>query len=598
MDQIGPGSERAGRLSWHPDQQILVVRLCFVDVPEAKLRTRRAAFQKNLRGDAMPKKTRSAMWQNSRWIILSIASILATAPLATNSPANAYTFTPIDVPGAVRTVAFGINGAGQIVGTFADNTGNHGFLDTGGSFTQIDVPGATLTEASGINSAGQIVGTFVDNTGTHGFLDTGGSFTQIDVPGASYTDAGGINDAGQIVGFFGDSAGDHGINDAGQIVGWVNDGSHGFLDTGGSFTQIDVPGAVATQAFGINDAGQIVGGFYNIVNDIIGRPGTFGHGFLDTGGSFTQLDVRFTQLDVPGATIDTRAFGINGAGQIVGSSGNHGFLATGSATGDPHFTTYDGVHYDYQGVGDFVLARSTVPGDQFDVQVRTTESFWNGSVPVSFMMEAAATLCNHNVTFDVGRPSAGESFVWIDGSPSSLSIASPVLTLGACKIVELSPEHYQVFWNTGEMLDVTSNFAQQDGMSAYYLDLSSQLSWIDGLGSIEGLLSSDLNPDAWRVTAATSLLDPIPEPDSLTLLAVSLAGLGILRRRSISFAACRKPILRNGFRLEEHRDHAFQLSSKPTRTRLVASSPCAHGRKPRLSAARTIASSVPISAAR
>jgi uncharacterized membrane protein len=55
-----------------------------------------------------------------------------------------------------------------------------------------------------------------------------------------------------------------GINDAGQIVGFfVGPGEHGFLlDTGGSFTQIDVPGARSTEAFGINDAGQIVGSFF------------------------------------------------------------------------------------------------------------------------------------------------------------------------------------------------------------------------------------------------------------------------------------------------------------------------------------------------
>ena len=46
----------------------------------------------------------------------------------------------------------------------------------------------------------------------HGFLlDTGGSFTQIDVPGTSETFAFGINDAGQIVGFFDDSTGRHGF---------------------------------------------------------------------------------------------------------------------------------------------------------------------------------------------------------------------------------------------------------------------------------------------------------------------------------------------------------------------------------------------------
>jgi predicted heme/steroid binding protein len=111
-----------------------------------------------------------------------------------------------------------------------------------------------------------------------------------------------------------------------------------------------------------------------------------------------------------------------------------------------------------------------------------------------------------------------------------LSVASPVLTLGTCKIDELSPEHYQVVWNTGEMLDVTDN--------GTYLDLSSQLSWIDGLGSVEGLLSSDLSPDLWRVTAGTSLLNPVPEPGTLTLLASALVGLAIIRRRAISAKPC------------------------------------------------------------
>src|SRR4051794_16662368 len=57
------------------------------------------------------------------------------------------------------------------------------------SFIQIDLPGAFFTHASDINNAGQIVGFFSDSTGGHGFLDTGGSFTLIDVPGAVQTSA-------------------------------------------------------------------------------------------------------------------------------------------------------------------------------------------------------------------------------------------------------------------------------------------------------------------------------------------------------------------------------------------------------------------------
>src|SRR3954447_19182344 len=100
---------------------------------------------------------------NSCWTMLSMVAFLVLAPMAAGSSANAanFSFTQIDVPGAVTTEAFGINDAGQIVGEIVDITGfAHGFLDTGGSFTQIDVPGAQQTFAHDINNAGQIVGLF------------------------------------------------------------------------------------------------------------------------------------------------------------------------------------------------------------------------------------------------------------------------------------------------------------------------------------------------------------------------------------------------------------------------------------------------------
>ena len=108
-----------------------------------------------------------------------------------------------------------------------------------------------------------------------------------------------------------------------------------------------------------------------------------------------------------------------------------------------------------------------------------------------------------------------------------LSIGSPVLTAEGCAISALSENDYQVAWNTGEILDVTDK--------GKYLNLSSELSWISGLGPMEGLLSSAANPDAWRVTGAASLFNPVPEPSTLTLLSVGM-GLTLfcmMRRRAI-----------------------------------------------------------------
>ena len=89
----------------------------------------------------------------------TLAAILGSVGLfaATVSADNVYTFTQIDVPGATLTNALGVNNAGQIVGIFANSTGLHGFLDTGGNFTQIDGPDTRETVANGINDAAQVV---------------------------------------------------------------------------------------------------------------------------------------------------------------------------------------------------------------------------------------------------------------------------------------------------------------------------------------------------------------------------------------------------------------------------------------------------------
>src|SRR5262249_54072843 len=73
------------------------------------------------------------------------------------------TFITIDVAGATNTDAYGINGAGQIVGRYLAQgaPGPQGFLLSGGSYTTLNDPRVPqyTTEATGINASGQIVGT-------------------------------------------------------------------------------------------------------------------------------------------------------------------------------------------------------------------------------------------------------------------------------------------------------------------------------------------------------------------------------------------------------------------------------------------------------
>jgi len=88
------------------------------------------------------------------------------------------------------------------------------------------------------------------------------TFTTIDVPGAVVTNAQGINHQGDIVGAYTDAAGQQ----------------HGFLRSGGQYRTIDVPDARSTFARGINDAGDIVGSYVRQVETTT----VPAHGFLLT----------------------------------------------------------------------------------------------------------------------------------------------------------------------------------------------------------------------------------------------------------------------------------------------------------------------------
>src|SRR5256885_1297350 len=132
---------------------------------------------------------------------------LACFGLASRAHAAGSTFTTIDYPGAVATLAVDINLSGQIVGRYIDADGvNHGYLLNKDIFTTIDFPGASFTRAIGINRNGDIVGSYYTPSDKgqrdHGFLLRGGVFSSIDVPGAISTLAIGINTGGDIAGHY------------------------------------------------------------------------------------------------------------------------------------------------------------------------------------------------------------------------------------------------------------------------------------------------------------------------------------------------------------------------------------------------------------
>jgi hypothetical protein len=237
--------------------------------------------------------------------------------------------TLVAVPGANQTLAYSINNAGQIVGSYfvydpATGYSTHGFYrdPTSGSYSTIDAAGgaSSSTQAMSINDLGQIAGSYYDNTGEHGFLrSANGQYTTIDAPtpagGFRYTVASAVNNFGQVAGYF------YGTTPASSTVS-----EHGYLrNPDGTFTVIDYPttgGAVPfTSITGLNDLGQIVGLTYSPTY----------HGFLtDAGGQFTSIDYPTTVQ-----YYFTTPWDIDGAGRIVGTyrdgAGLHGFTAQETA---------------------------------------------------------------------------------------------------------------------------------------------------------------------------------------------------------------------------------------------------------------------------
>lgn len=126
-------------------------------------------------------------------------------------------FTIIDVPGGDETNAFKPNELGAIVGGFGVSGNELLFVLRHGRFTRIALPnGKPISQDDGgMNGWGEIVGTYCDGTppclvgptDNHGFLLVGHQLRTIDVDGATATALTAINAQGDIVGGYTDANG-------------------------------------------------------------------------------------------------------------------------------------------------------------------------------------------------------------------------------------------------------------------------------------------------------------------------------------------------------------------------------------------------------
>ncbi len=259
---------------------------------------------------------------------LAVLSMLLAG--ATRARAE-YIVTDLGTPfGFSNSIAYGINDAGQIVGTGYRNGWDGGFMYSNGTMAPVGSSGSVVRA---INSSGQAVGY---NVGTGGFrtafLYSSGVLIPLSLSPWPESAATAINSAGNVVGVLNPGYGSfrydgHGytnpgflaeasvINNNGQVVGFssANGLQHASLYSDGKTTDLGTLQGSSGSSWGmaINNAGQVAG--YSSISPTSSAM----HAFLYSGGKMSDLGTL--------GGLESQAMAINDAGHVVGYSSLHGY---------------------------------------------------------------------------------------------------------------------------------------------------------------------------------------------------------------------------------------------------------------------------------
>jgi len=221
---------------------------------------------------------------------------------------------------------------------------------------------------------------------------------------------------------------------------------------------------------------------------------------------------------------------------------HYGSVADGATDGDPHLTTVEGIHYDFQSAGEFVALRE---GNGMEIQTRQTPvqttmnppvSAYSGLAScVSLNTAVAARVGSHRVTYQPNPiPDSGGMQLRLDGVLTTLGTQGINLPPGGRVVKAPVGDGIEIDFPNGTVLSVVQNWWASQ--AKWYLTVKvlrtpanegilgaiKPGSWLPALpdGSSLGLRPAalhdryvDLNEtfaDAWRVSDASSLFDYAP----------------------------------------------------------------------------------------
>jgi len=205
-------------------------------------------------------------------LALTATLVLLNTCLAVEAVPLHYKITGIGTLGGHRSMAYGINNLGQVVGssTAEGDQVTHAFLWQNGQITDLGVG-----EALAISDDGWIVGSVSpDNVAQYATIWHDGTMISLNTISTAY----GVNNIGQVVGI--DRISGHpflwedgttvdvipvggyafDINDDGTVVGCTESPTQAYVWNGGTTTNLPVLGSGNnSMARAVNDSGQVVG---------------------------------------------------------------------------------------------------------------------------------------------------------------------------------------------------------------------------------------------------------------------------------------------------------------------------------------------------